>query len=148
MQKISISTVQNKDINEIAEIEKACFSSPWSKSLLEDATKNENSYFFKAIANGKIVGYSGIYVVLNEGYVYNNAVLKEFRSQGFGAALTNKLLQIAENLHLEFLSLEVRVSNTAAIHLYEKHNFKKVGIRKAFYTNPTEDALIMTHYFC
>ncbi len=146
MQKIEIKSANISDIDEILEIEKSCFTSPWSKNSLESAIQNSNSYFFKALFNGKIVGYGGMYTVLNEGYIYNIAVLKGSRGKGIGTALVKKLVNKSSDLNLEFLSLEVRVSNFSAIKLYEKCFFEKVGLRKNFYDNPKEDGLIMTNY--
>jgi ribosomal-protein-alanine N-acetyltransferase len=93
------------------------------------------------------VGYGGMYTVLNEGYVTNIGVLPQFRRKGIGKSLVEKLLDYSKEKNLEFLTLEVRVSNKAATNLYKSFGFESVGNRKNFYSNPTEDALIMTRYF-
>ena len=88
-----------------------------------------------------------MYTVLDEGYVTNIGVLPDHRKKGIGKALTNQLIDYSVSQKLAFLSLEVRVSNTPAINLYTSLGFKEVGKRKNFYSNPKEDALIMTRYF-
>ena len=100
-----------------------------------------------AKADGKTVGYGGMYTVLDEGYITNIGVMPDYRRRGIGAKLVSKLIDYSVRNSLSFLSLEVRVSNIAAIKLYDSFGFKEVGKRKNFYSNPKEDALIMTRYF-
>ena len=88
-----------------------------------------------------------MYTVLDEGYVTNIGVLPEFRRRGIGAKIVNQLINFSKEKTLSFLSLEVRVSNMAAINLYKSLGFEEVGKRKNFYRLPNEDALIMTRYF-
>ena len=130
---------------EIANIEKHCFSTPWTKEQI--ISSNDSTVFFLAKIEEKCVGYGGMYTVLSEGYVTNIGVLPEYRKKGIGQRLLDKLLDYSKENKLSFLSLEVRVSNSAAIFLYEKNGFRKIGVRKNFYSNPKEDALIMTRYF-
>jgi ribosomal-protein-alanine N-acetyltransferase len=130
---------------EIAEIEKHCFSTPWTEEQISSST--DSTVFFVAKIEEKIVGYGGMYTVLNEGYVTNIGVLPQFRRKGIGKSLVEKLLDYSKEKNLEFLTLEVRVSNKAATNLYKSFGFESVGNRKNFYSNPTEDALIMTRYF-
>jgi ribosomal-protein-alanine acetyltransferase len=92
----------------------------------------------------EILGYAGLQVVLDEGYVTNIAVTEKARKRGIGSALTERILSAGREKALSFVSLEVRASTSAAISLYEKFGFKAVGVRKRFYANPTEDAIIMT----
>lgn len=142
---IERSTNIEKDAELIAEIERHCFSTPWTAEQVKSS--DDSTVFFLARANEKVVGYGGMYTVLDEGYVTNIGVLPEFRRQGIGAKIVNKLIDFSKEKSLSFLSLEVRVSNIAAIELYKGFDFKEVGKRKNFYHNPKEDALIMTRYF-
>ncbi len=144
--EMQVETIQREHINAIADLEKICFSTPWSKDALLDAYKN-GTKFFVATVGQKVLGYIGISCVLDEGYITNIAVFPEFRKKGVGTALLNRVFSLALDIGLSFVSLEVRVSNKNAISLYEKLGFKTEGKRKNFYDNPKEDALIMTKRF-
>lgn len=130
-------------LDDVYEIEKACFDSPWSKEDLENQIGIETSHFLIAQLDGKTVGYMGLQIFSGEGYVTNIAVLPQYRRRGIASALISKQL---EN-KMQFITLEVRESNTGAINLYLKHGFEPVGKRRGFYTKPDEDAVIMTKYF-
>lgn len=134
-----------KDAKFIAEIEKHCFSTPWSIEQVKSS--DSSTVFFLAKIDNNVVGYGGMYTVLDEGYVTNIGVIPQFRRKGIGAKIVNKLINYSIENSLSFLSLEVRVSNVAAINLYTSFGFKEVGKRKNFYNAPKEDALIMTRYF-
>ena len=136
---IKVFSNLNVPAKELNEIEKECFSAPWSEESFKNA---ENTRFYLYFEDQKVVGYVGIYSVLDEGYITNIAVLKDYRKKGIATKLLKELTEKESNL--SFISLEVRVSNIAAISLYEKFEFKQEGIRKAFYSNPKEDGLILT----
>lgn len=142
---IERATDLEKEAELIAEIERHCFSTPWTAEQVKSS--DDSTVFFLAKVNEKVVGYGGMYTVLDEGYVTNIGVLPDFRRQGLGAKIVNKLIDFSKEKSLSFLSLEVRVSNIAAIELYKGFEFKEAGKRKNFYSNPKEDALIMTRYF-
>ena len=142
---IERSTNLENDAELIAEIERNCFATPWTAEQVKNS--DDSTVFFLARVESKVVGYGGMYTVLDEGYVTNIGVLPEFRRRGIGAKIVNKLIDFSIEKALSFLSLEVRVSNLAAIKLYKSFGFKEVGIRKNFYRLPNEDALIMTRYF-
>lgn len=131
------------DERDIAELEKECFSSPWSQNAILDSAKNDTD-FFVCCENEKIVGYAGIQIVLDEGYVTNVAVTGSHRGNGIGGRLVDTLIRHGQEKNLSFISLEVRSSNFSAISLYSKRGFIEVGKRKNFYEKPTEDAIIMT----
>ena len=141
--KITLASIDN--VQDIATIEKNSFSVPWSENAITDSL-NSGTEFYIATLNNDIVGYMGISKIAGEGYVTNIAVLPEHRRLGIGKKILEFVIQKSKD-ELEFISLEVRVSNHAAISLYEKLGFKNVGLRKRFYTNPTEDAIIMTKHF-
>ena len=125
-----------------AEIEKLCFSEPWSKSSLE-LLLGESAVGFAAVDNGRVAAYGGMMCVLDEGQVTNIATHPEFRRHGYGRAVTEALLRYGEECGLATVFLEVRQSNSAAIEMYEKCGFERIGVRKGFYKAPTEDAVLM-----
>ncbi len=147
MDKPVITEMTAAHIPALVEIEKSCFSKPWTYEGFSAELDNDTANFFTAQLGGKTVGYIGFHAVLDEGYVDNVAVLPEYRRMGVARALIEAALERCAKLKLSFLSLEVRKSNEAAILLYEKYGFAVVGERKRFYTAPTEDANIMTVYF-
>ena len=126
-----------------AEIEKACFSEPWSEQSLLSELQREDSVMFAALLDEKVIGWAGLEHVCGEGSVTNIAVLPQNRRIGAGEALTRSLIDACEQLSLISLTLEVRPSNTAAISLYKKLGFKELGVRPNFYSFPREDALMM-----
>lgn len=131
-------------VNGVAELEKECFSSPWSANGIRSEINNENARFFVAVADNKVIGYVGMHIVCGECYIANIAVSEAYRRAGVASALLEKLEETAENENGEFITLEVRQSNEKAIRLYAKHGYNQVGIRKNFYSKPTEDAILMT----
>ena len=118
----------------------------WSTDGIRD-TMARNGYYFAAFLGADFVGHAGFTAVADEGYITNVAVLPQFRRNGAATELTKALIAKAKELKLSFLTLEVRKSNSAAIALYEKHGFVRVGLRKRLYSEPAEDALIMTLNF-
>lgn len=133
-------------IDDIARLEKACFSSPWSEEGLKSELNNNFARFFVALLDGKIVGYIGSHNVLGEVYITNVAVFPNFRRNGVGKALVEHLINQMKKENAEFVTLEVRESNSTAISLYEKSGFQKVGKRKDFYEKPREDGVLMTYF--
>ena len=138
-----IENMKAEHINEVENIEKICFAHPWSKADLERQLNLDTSHFAVATLDGNVVGYMGLQIFSGEGYVTNVAVLPEYRRQGIAKMLIEKQLQN----EMSFITLEVRESKLPAIKLYESCGFENVGIRPKFYTNPTENAIIMTKYF-
>ena len=129
---------------EIAELEKVSFSVPWSENGLRAELSNENAHFLTAVSYSKVLGYIGIHEICGEAYITNVAVFPEYRRLGIGETLIDSATIGAKQRNCEFISLEVRISNTPAIELYKKEGYNIVGQRKNFYSNPTEDAYIMT----
>ena len=128
----------------LARVEQACFANPWSQRALADTLGQPGALFVLAEQeDGTVVGYAGCQCVLDEGYVTNIAVVPALRRQGVARKLLCWLLtQVAGRL--SFITLEVRDSNRAAISLYEQMGFCRVGVRKAYYTDPVEDAQLWT----
>lgn len=132
-------------LNAAAELERLCFSSPWSASSLELLT-NEGigvGYLLSLPSEPQAVAYGGMLITVDEGQITNIAVHPDHRRKGYGTAITRALLRHAKDAKLESVSLEVRASNIPAIELYKQLGFREAGRRKGFYTKPTEDALIM-----
>ena len=135
-------------LDEVAELERVCFTTPWSRNMLAEELDNALSAFLVALGDdGKVVGYAGLQVVVDEGYIANIAVWPEYRRQGVASQLLQVFLDFAQGNHLAFLTLEVRASNYDAIALYGSRGFRSVGRRKNYYEHPKEDALIMTREF-
>lgn len=130
-------------IPEVAEIERLCFSEPWSEKALEESLASSLSHFFVFVEDGRVIGYMGLYAVAGEGSVTNVATHPDHRRKGVGKALVENAVAIGKELGLEYITLEVRQSNLPARELYEKCGFQIVGKRRNFYTAPTEDAIIM-----
>ncbi len=135
-------------LDEVAELERVCFTTPWSRNMLAEELDNYLSAFLVALDdNDKVAGYAGLLAVLDEGYITNVAVRPDCRRQGIAGKLLQVFLDFAKGNHLAFLSLEVRASNYDAIALYGSRGFRSVGRRKNYYEHPREDAIIMTKEF-
>ena len=143
---IKIVQAQKNDVKDIAELEKECFSLPWSENGITEAM-NHNTVFFKALYKNEFAGYISVTAVVGEGYINNIAVRENMRGKGIGSLLLDRTVTFAKEEDLEFLSLEVRASNAVAISLYNKLDFKKEGVRTNFYESPKEDGIIMTRRF-
>ena len=142
-----IADVSLEHIAEINELEKLCFSLPWSRQALISQLPDDMHMFIAAIGDdGQVLGYVGMMYVLDEGYISNVAVSPEHRRLGIADALINALIDRANEKSLSFVTLEVRKSNVPAIELYIKNGFSEVGQRKNYYTKPTEDAILMTRF--
>lgn len=134
-------------LEEIAALEAACFSAPWTVEMLQEELFNTSaSYIVAEGEDGSVLGYAGVQVVLDEGYITNIAVREDCRRQGLGDALLDVFCRFGAT-NLAFLTLEVRASNRPAIDLYLKHGFAQVGRRKDYYEKPREDAVLMTREF-
>ncbi|EUJ25101.1 ribosomal-protein-alanine acetyltransferase [Listeria grandensis FSL F6-0971] len=132
------------DIKHLLRIERAVFTSPWS----EDAFRNEfhmNDYAYYIVAEkaGKVIGYAGIWMIIDEGHITNVAIYPDQQGRGYGEAILQELVQIAKAKQMVCLTLEVRVTNTRAQNLYKKFGFKDGAIRKKYYPDNGEDALVM-----
>ena len=136
----------NADLEELEKLERICFSRPWSRKMLAEELENQCAAFLVAqdSITQQVMGYAGLLVMADEGYITNVAVFPEFRRQGVAAKLIAVFENFARGNKLAFLTLEVRPSNTAAIALYKGFGFEEVGRRKNYYDLPKEDALILT----
>ena len=140
---VTVEKMNESHLDDVAKIENACFAHPWSRKDLEAQLSIDTSHFIVASLNDRAVGYMGLQIFSGEGYVTNVAVLPKYRGQGIAQALIKEQMKN----DMSFITLEVRESNAPAINLYTKMGFVNVGIRPDFYSDPTENAIIMTRYF-
>ena len=133
-------------LDDVYIIETECFSHPWSKQSLEEELNNETSLFLVAKEENEVIGYIGMSIVIDEGYIFNVAVRENHRNKGVATALINELVTYGKKNNFSFITLEVRESNLPAISLYSKFGFIKAGERKDYYSNPKENAILMTKY--
>lgn len=131
------------DVPQIAELEKLCFSDPWSEASVASELENSLSLWLVWEEQGEVLGYIGSQAVLPEADVMNLAVAPKGRRRGIAKALLTELTGLLHKAGVEMLFLEVRASNAPAITLYEGFGFISVGRRPKYYVNPTEDALIL-----
>ena len=133
-----------KDIEEVVLIEKLCFSLPWTRdSFLNELHSNKHAHYHIIRQKDRIVGYAGLWKVLDEGHITNIAVHPETRRMGVGSKLLEHIVKFSVEQEIFSLTLEVRKSNIPALELYKKFEFKEAGIRKAYYSDNNEDAVIM-----
>ncbi len=146
MNEFKIRSVTAEDLPALAEIERDCIPQPWSLRAFETEFAADSSLLFCAEdKNGVIVGFVTASYVLDEVSVNNVAVTGAYRGKGIGTLLMNALQDSVSDF-ASFITLEVRESNASAIALYEKCGFGRVGVRKNFYENPREDAVLMTSF--
>ena len=138
-----IVRMNESHVKAVAELEKICFSDPWSENSVASELKNKLALWLVAEEEGKVAGYIGSQTCTDESDVMNVAVHPDFRRRGIAEALVNALVEELKAIESRCLTLEVRASNVPAISLYEKLGFAEVGRRKNYYRNPREDALIM-----
>lgn len=144
--KVNVVPMTADHLDELERLERVCFSRPWSRKMLSEELANECAAFLVAVEpdTEKVVGYAGLLVMADEGYITNVAVFPEYRRRGVAEQLLAVFDRFARGNRLAFLTLEVRPSNAAAVALYRKWGFEEVGRRKNYYELPREDALILT----
>lgn len=138
-----IRELQDEDIEALSRIEAASFSMPWSAQDFADLLKHDYCMYLVAELDGEVAGCCGMTNICNEGNIDNVVVAEKFRGRGIAGELLRELIARGNAQGVEAYTLEVRVSNSAAIHVYEKLGFVSEGIRPNFYERPTEDAMIM-----
>ena len=141
--EILVRMLEQRDVEPLAKIESDSFSMPWSTKDFADLLTRSYCTYLVAEVDGQVVGSCGMTVICNEGNIDNVVVSEAFRGHGIAQKLMRELLAIGEKNGVEAFTLEVRVSNAPAIHVYEKMGFVSEGIRPRFYERPTEDAMIM-----
>lgn len=140
---ITIRPIKKSDIEALAVIEADSFSMPWSAQDFADLLKYDYCLYLVAEVDGIPVGCLGMREICHEGSIDNVVVAREYRGQGIAQRMLDELFQKGKERGVEAYTLEVRASNAAAIHIYEKAGFVSEGVRPRFYEKPVEDALIM-----
>lgn len=140
---VSIREMTLEDIEQVYHLEKSIFSIPWSKESFESSIKNKDTLFIVAVKEGEILGYLGIYIFSEEADISNVAVYEKYRRQHIAKQMMEYILAKVKVSGVKHITLEVRETNVAAIKLYESMGFVEAGIRKNYYKEPTENALIM-----
>ena len=142
---VMIRAMREEDVDAAAKLEAEIFSQPWSRQGFYESLCLENTVFLVAEEEGELSGYAGMYTAIDEGEIVNVAVAPGKRGRGIGMMLIQKMKSVAEAGNITKIVLEVRVSNRAAIRLYEKNGFISCGLRRDFYEFPREDAYIMIY---
>ena len=144
MADLIIRRGEERDIAAIEELEKQCFATPWSyESLKYDITENNRALYLVAEIEEEIVGYVGIWKIVDEGHITNVAVSPAHRRKHIASALLEALFRVTERAGISGCTLEVRAGNEGAIKLYSAFGFKEAGLRKGYYEDNGEDAIIM-----
>ena len=142
-----IRRMETADLDLLAALEKRCFSIPWSRDMIADELSNDRALYLVAELEGKLLGYAGSWVIFDEGHITNVAVDPQARKQGVGRHLLGALLEGLAGAGVTAATLEVRRGNTAAISLYKSYGFTVEGVRRGYYQDNNEDALVMWKRF-
>ncbi len=141
---IEIDDMAIEDINAVQEVERSSFPVPWpANAFRHELTQNKNARYIVAREGERIVGYAGLWLMVDEAHITTFAVHPDLRRRRIGERLLQRLFDLASELNAEWLTLEVRASNLAAQKLYEKYGFRRAGVRRRYYSDNGEDALIM-----
>ena len=144
---VTIVPMTTEHIPEVCRAELECFTLPWSRASFErELTENQYAMYYVALCGDKLAGYAGMWHVVNEGHITNIAVRPAYRMKGVGGMLLDKLTELAIQKEMIGITLEVRAGNLAALSMYSKHGFKHEGLRKEYYEDNHEDAIIMWKY--
>ncbi len=139
---VEVRPLSFEDLDRVCEIEEACFSMPWKKEDFADLIESEHSDYFVIVLDGVIAGSAGYTDTLGDAYVNNVAIHPDYRGRGLSKILMKAMLEHGLSKGIKNYTLEVRVSNTPAIRLYESFGFECAGTRKRFYEHPVEDAYV------
>lgn len=141
---VQVADMTLDDIAAVQEVERSSFPIPWpANAFRHELTQNRNARYVVAREGDKVVGYAGLWLMVDEAHITTFAVLPEHRRRRIGERMLQRLFEVAEEVGAEWLTLEVRVSNLPAQRLYEKYGFKRAGVRRRYYSDNNEDALIM-----
>ena len=139
-----ISDMNIQNIDDVVNIDKLSFKIPWSRdAYMLEIEKNKCARYRVIVKEGKVIAYGGMWIVVDEAHITNIAVHPDYREKGLGNAIVEDMLDLARFLNIASMTLEVRVSNTPAIKLYSKYGFTEVALRKGYYADTKEDAIIM-----
>ncbi|MGI6712133.1 MAG: ribosomal protein S18-alanine N-acetyltransferase [Bacillota bacterium] len=144
MEKISLLPLKPEDIDQVLSIEKVSFPTPWSReSILNELMYNSLAHYYACFRSDKLIGYGGMWIIIDEAHITTIAVHPDYRGRKIGAAIMLHLMAQAIEKGADKITLEVRPSNIAAERLYSQLGFKAVGRRKGYYSDTKEDAIIM-----
>jgi len=136
--------MREEDIDQVLEVEHASFTTPWSReAFYNELYNNKFAVYIVLEHDQRVIGYCGVWIVIDEAHITNVAILPEFRGRKLGDAMMRKLMKVAQDMGAKTMSLEVRVTNYIAQSLYRKMGFQNGGIRKNYYSDNLEDALVM-----
>jgi ribosomal-protein-alanine N-acetyltransferase len=136
--------MEEKDLDRVMEIEARAFTTPWSReSFILEITKNQLARYLVAEMDNIVVGYGGIWLIIDEGHITNIASDLDYRRMGVGKSLVEGLIHVCSEKEISSMTLEVRKSNIAAQNLYKKYGFIEAGVRPKYYADDNEDAIIM-----
>ncbi|MDN5344785.1 MAG: [ribosomal protein S18]-alanine N-acetyltransferase [Clostridia bacterium] len=140
--------MSGENLDGVLAIERVSFPTPWTRhSFLNEIYNNNFAYYYVALAGRQVVGYTGMWIILDEAHITNVAVHPDYRGRRVGEILLNVLVQEAMYLGADRMTLEVRVSNLPAQRLYERLGFYRAGVRRGYYNDNREDAIIMWKHF-
>ncbi len=143
MTELTYREMTEKDLDAVVIVENQSFSSPWTRQAFNDELENQLAYYLLAIFDDRVVGYVGMWLILDEAHITNVAVLPSYRKLGIGKCMMRKALDIAKAKGALSMTLEVRPSNAVALVLYKNIGFENAGLRKKYYEDTQEDAIIM-----
>ena len=143
MSNLEIREFNINDIEELYEVELTSFTDPWSKESFKDELNNEIAHYLVGSINNKVVAYIGAWFILDEANITNVAVKADFRRQKIAKQLITAFIVLAKKHQITSITLEVRASNIPAQSLYQQFGFEKQGLRKRYYADNNEDAIIM-----
>lgn len=142
--EISYREMIEADIPSVVAIEEEAFATPWTQEIFEhEMNGNAYAHYIVAVESEEVIGHFGMWVVLDECHITNVAVRKRLRGHGIGEKLMSEAIKLCKEMNVKLMTLEVRVSNHTAQNLYRKLGFQDGGIRKNYYTDDREDALVM-----
>ena len=147
MNNIEITKMTKEHLSDVLHISKLSFPIPWSQDSFEKELKNVFAKYVVAIVNNTVVGYGGMWIIIDEAHITNIAVHPEFRGCGIGDRILSSMISQCLSQRVTAMTLEVRASNIPAQSLYRKYGFKEEGVRKGYYEDNHEDAVIMWRYF-
>jgi [ribosomal protein S18]-alanine N-acetyltransferase len=144
---VAVLDMELEHIDDVLEIEELSFKTPWNRdAFIAELTKNKCAKYKVISSDNKIIAYAGMWILLDEAHITNIAVHPEYRGAGLGKEILDSIIKEARRSGVSSMTLEVRVGNTAAINLYKKYGFVEAAIRKGYYQDTNEDAIIMWKY--
>lgn len=143
--KIDYSLMNENHVKGVYELSEECFAIPWTLDSINNELNNPLAKYIIAqdLSTGEVVGFVGVWIIAGEGDITNIAVTPKYRKHGVASNLLIKLFEVCKTFNCEDITLEVRASNIPAQNLYKKFNFKEEGMRKGYYSDNGEDAIIM-----